>query len=186
MPASISDEWAVQDFLSRGVSLLIADQLWTRSLGRSELTSAAIGELATLGSTYVLSPWLHITDSETAKPVRDWITDRVEAAYEEIRGRVTMEPDQTPIWLANSSVFAAAGIEGFSRLIDMHHEEAERIRAKIRALEKGDWTPGDLSPEALCTLLLTLSMAAACTGAVEMANYLLALYVTSGCGQGIS
>ncbi|MEU0199140.1 MULTISPECIES: hypothetical protein [unclassified Streptomyces] len=175
------EEWRMQEYLSVGMGLVLADRAWTRWLGRSELTREEIGELAFIGQRTVLEPWTFLSSREQVEPMLYVLEGRLAAASEHWQAMaVPMEPS-APERLFTPVGFTQFAHSSFNNLMALHSEEADSIQRKVKNLEHGDWTPGDLSSQALCNLLGALSVTAACSGNMDLANYLLTLYLTAGC-----
>ncbi|MDH2387623.1 hypothetical protein QCN29_02230 [Streptomyces sp. HNM0663] len=182
----ISEEWAVQDFVIRAVSLISADRFWTQALSRQELTREEIGELAHVGNSSILDAWLHISDGEILQPVLKSVVSRSEHAadaFTRLAQGESGEAESRLQRLASRDGFESSMSAAFSNLMTLRHQEAEVLTDKIKNLEDGNWVPGDLTPQAACALILAASGAAAVLGDLTLASYLLGVYAAMGCGS---
>ncbi|QNE75428.1 hypothetical protein F0344_13075 [Streptomyces finlayi] len=169
MPGII-EKWSALDYALRTVRLINADQFWTDSLSREDLTGEEIGELAQFANSEILDPWLHLSDGEVVKPVQDFVATRTEVALRTI-SRISLER-VNPIEQLPSSVGA---------LVEDRHREAEVLTDKIKSLQGGNWQPGDLTPSNVCHLLIVASATAASLDRYDLAAYILTLHASLGC-----
>ncbi|MFD3332603.1 hypothetical protein ACFWV1_08120 [Streptomyces sp. NPDC058700] len=181
MPGII-EEWSALDYALRTVRLINADQFWTESLSREDLTGEETGELAQFASGEILAPWLHLSDSEVSKPLLDFVVERSTVALASLQSIVRDQGRQHVRWLPQDREALVEDVwRAIGGLNTDRHLQAETLTDKIKNLQAGNWRPGDLNPPNVCNLLVVASASTAALGRYDLAAYLLALHAALGC-----
>lgn len=159
------------------------DELWTGELAkpRKRLTARERGSLRVLGEEI---QWLLDRVAWRA----EWIADLAER-------RVVPEPyfPDLPIDVndeARMTVLAAfeagGGLEKVVRraaaqVIEREEAEQALLTQKLTAIEEGEWTPGDLSPNMKCGVLMLFGFTCVVIGWLELAGGAWIAMVQQGC-----
>ncbi|MFF4408125.1 hypothetical protein [Streptomyces sp. NPDC001404] len=169
--ASISDEWETMEFASRGLSLVLADGLWTRSLARQDLTATEVGELASLGSDVVLTRWLQFSDPKAISRIQEFVASKADVAVTALDNEHFREPQQ----------FINFSSRCFNELASRHDSQADELRGKIKSLEAENWEPGDLDQVVVCASLGAIAAALTVSGNIPTASLVMTLFTGLGC-----
>ncbi|MBT2505148.1 hypothetical protein J7I98_04395 [Streptomyces sp. ISL-98] len=176
------EEWEVQDFLNRGINLLLVDFFWTRWLNRSELSDLEMGELAILGQQNLVEPWRHFSGPDSGK-IRDLLLANAEEVSSGFQSWIQSNPSSSLLAdgireplsrLVTADGFSAFTNSGFGKLAEISYGEADSLARKVKSLEHREWTPGDLPQLAVCATLGVLI-----ASALHNKNYRLAFFLSN-------
>lgn len=172
--SDLYDDATAQGWLTHAVDVLTKDVLWTRQLNVEHMTPAEMGQAAEFGET-LRDAWLLLTKDQPLDQIERYVQQHVDRAAYFAAQHQLEEMAISPSDLSKRVHTAVITLK------QLHQVEADSLERKIGTLRAEVWTPGDLTPQSVCALLLLTAASAYAVGLPWVAAGLWAWFLNSEC-----